>query len=481
MTEAIKPDKRNYRVHNQRNQQLIAKSLKEYGAARSIVVDNAGVIIGGNATFEQAGKLKIPVKIVKTDGKELVAVQRTDIKPNDPRRRQLAIMDNSTSDSSEFDMELLEADFDTSELADLGIDLDFPVEFGENDSSQKLSEKFIVPPFSIFDTRQGYWQERKRAWLTLGIASEVGRKERVLIHSKSGSVIRYYDKKRAAEASAGKRLSNSEFENEYLKANTATDKGVSIFDPVLSEIIYRWFNVSGGKILDPFAGGSVRGIVAGVLGYPYTGVDLRKEQIAENEKQAKKILKSKQKDKIKWLCGNSKDINSLVAKEKYDLLFSCPPYFDLENYSDDPDDLSNMGWKEFCATYKEIVKKSSDLLKNNRFACFVVSEIRDKNGVYRNLVDFTKKCFIDSGLNFYNEIILINQFGSLPVRVTKQFQSGRKVGRIHQNILVFYKGSPKEIKNNFKPLEGLNKLVSALNLDERGDKYAEISGENNAD
>lgn len=121
----IKFDKKNYRKHNDRNKDLINKSLKECGAGRSIVVDNEGEIIAGNGIFEQAQKLKIPVKIVETDGSELVVVKRTDLATNDEKRKQLAIMDNSTSDSSEFDLDSLQADFDVETLEDWGIDADF--------------------------------------------------------------------------------------------------------------------------------------------------------------------------------------------------------------------------------------------------------------------------------------------------------------------------------------------------------------------
>jgi hypothetical protein len=46
---------------------------------------------------------------------------------------------------------------------------------GDGNASQTLAERFGVPPFSVLDARQGYWQERKKAWLSLGIQSEIGR------------------------------------------------------------------------------------------------------------------------------------------------------------------------------------------------------------------------------------------------------------------------------------------------------------------
>lgn len=120
-------DKRNYRKHNDKNKKLINKSLKECGAGRSIVIDNEDNIIAGNGIYEQSIKLGLKTKIVETDGTELVVVKRTDLATDDEKRKQLAVMDNSTSDSSEFDFELLQEDFDTEELEDWGLDEDFDI------------------------------------------------------------------------------------------------------------------------------------------------------------------------------------------------------------------------------------------------------------------------------------------------------------------------------------------------------------------
>lgn len=124
----IKFDARNYRKHNDKNKKLIQKSLKECGAGRSIVIDNEGEIIAGNGIYEQAQKLGLKTKVIETDGSELVVVKRTDLQTDDDKRKQLAVMDNSTSDSSEFDFELLNKDFETETLEDWGIDANFSLE-----------------------------------------------------------------------------------------------------------------------------------------------------------------------------------------------------------------------------------------------------------------------------------------------------------------------------------------------------------------
>lgn len=118
----IKFDKRNYRKHNEKNKKLIKKSLEECGTGRSIIVDSNEEIIAGNGVYEQAKAMNIPVKVIETDGTELIAVKRTDLNTADEKRIKLAILDNSTADSSEMDYALLQKDFDLVDLMDMGID-----------------------------------------------------------------------------------------------------------------------------------------------------------------------------------------------------------------------------------------------------------------------------------------------------------------------------------------------------------------------
>lgn len=110
--------------------------------------------------------------------------------------------------------------------------------------------------------------------------------------------------------------------------------GTSIFDPVLCEIVYRWFCPPDGLVLDPFAGGSVRGIVASHLGRRYLGVELREEQVDANRLQ----LPLAKDPAPEWRKGDSRNIATICADieaQGADLIFSCPPYADLEVYSDD--------------------------------------------------------------------------------------------------------------------------------------------------
>ena len=119
---------------------------------------------------------------------------------------------------------------------------------------------------------------------------------------------------------------------------------------------------------------------------------------------------------------------------------SCPPYADLEVYSDDPRDISTMEYDNFLKVYREIIEKSCGLLKDNRFAAFVVGEVRSKKGLYYNFVSDTISACIDAGLSYYNEAILVTAVGSLPIRAGRIFSISRKLGKTHQNVLIFLKG-----------------------------------------
>lgn len=140
----LKQDKRNYRKHNQQNLDLIKKSVSEVGLGRSVVIDNENEIVCGNGLVSTLDK-NTPIKVIETDGSELVVVKRTDLKTDDEKRKQLAIMDNSTSDSSEFDLESLQADFDVEQLQDWGLDVEFEsLEENIKDISNDIKESYEV-------------------------------------------------------------------------------------------------------------------------------------------------------------------------------------------------------------------------------------------------------------------------------------------------------------------------------------------------
>jgi hypothetical protein len=145
-----------------------------------------------------------------------------------------------------------------------------------------------------------------------------------------------------------------------------------------------------------------------------------------------------------WVEGDAADIGDLCSGVTADLWFSCPPYGDLEVYSDNPRDLSTMKHDEFVEAYRKIISESAALLEDDRFAVIVVGDFRGPDGCYRNFVGDTITAFQDAGLRLYNEAVLVTNLGSLVLRVGKQFDVSRKMGKSHQNILVFVKGDARK-------------------------------------
>ena len=281
------------------------------------------------------------------------------------------------------------------------------------EEKELLRDKFIEPPFSILDAKTKRWMARKQIWKNLGIKSEVGR------NATTYNMKEWADEKRK----------NGELSGNKLESDT------SIFDPVLCEVLYRWFVPQGGNILDPFCGGSVRGIVANYSGYHYTGIDIRQEQIDSNVEQSLKILPIDNQPNY-YVGDSNKVLDGFVGS--FDFVFSCPPYANLEVYSDLEGDISNMDYYDFMIAYKSIIKKSCNLLKSGGYACFVVGEVRDKKGNYIGLVPDTVNAFKSCGMEYYNEIIFLQQLASAAVRANGNMKS-KKVVKVHQNILVFRK------------------------------------------
>lgn len=287
----------------------------------------------------------------------------------------------------------------------------------------RLYRDFFCPPFSVLDARGGWWNTRKRLWLDEGLRSDIGRKKT-------------WASMTSAWAVSQSRQKSSRHVPDKPPPWTAT----SIFDPVLAEVIYHWFAPPGGKVLDPFAGGIVRGLVASRLGLEYTGFEIRPVQIAANRRQLKRLQRPGDPPP-QWIVQDAcaQSIQRAVRKP-VDLIFTCPPYGNLEVYSKNPADISTMPWDTFAGALSHSVKTAAARLKDNRFAVYVVSDLRGPNGGYQGLPDVVRRAARRAGLIEYAEIVLLQLLGTAPVRARGGFEKTRKPCRVHQLVLVFLKG-----------------------------------------
>jgi 16S rRNA G966 N2-methylase RsmD len=298
-----------------------------------------------------------------------------------------------------------------------------------------LQDRFGVPPFSILDRRAGYWKDRRDRWMSLGIQSEIGRGENLL--NMSDAVREGYKTSSYAPAGTGRDMGLSRFgttdETDFVVDRGTGWSGTSVFDPVLCELAYRWYTTPNMRILDPFAGGSVRGIVAAMLQRHYLGVDLRQEQVDADRVQGQTLLPASLAPwRPQWRAGDSAEVLQKAPSHSVDFVFSCPPYADLEVYSDDPRDLSTMQYQDFLAAHDAIVAHACRALKPDRFAAWVISDVRDRQGHYRGLVHDAVRSFEKAGLHAYNEAVVMDPVGSAAVRASRIFLGGRKLVRLHQ-------------------------------------------------
>mgnify|MGYP003626663411 CR=1 FL=1 len=408
----------------------VAESIKEFGFNQPIVVDKDNIIVVGHTRWKASKELEL---------KEVPVLYMPD-DISDEKVKAYRIADNRLNELADWDNDLLIDEL--TDLDELGFDID-SIGFDLKDMMSKaaakdenwksLADQFVTPPFTILDARSGDWTKRKQQWKGIGISSELGRDAGLTMPSEG-----------------------------YLAMNNAS---TSVFDPVLVEIINLWYSKTGAKVLDPFAGGSVRGVVSTVLGRDYTGIDLRDIQIDANKenwnelsangfKRLPSYSEADTPEDPKWLAGDSNVVLDELEDESYDLVMTCPPYADLEVYSDKADDISNMDYKDFLNVYTSIINKSAAKLKNDSFMVIVVGDVRDKDGAYRDFVGDTVQAARDAGLIYYNEIIYITPTGTSGMMARRPFLASRKSRKHHQNVLVFnkvlnfVKGDPKKATAN---------------------------------
>jgi hypothetical protein len=395
----------------------ICESLTAHGQYRAIVAQRTtGHILAGNHTWKAAKQLgwsHITTHFIDCDDDGAMRILLADNRANDLASYDDAALLELLRELSATDDGLTGTLFDGDALDTLISDIGH-----EWEERTPLSDQYGVPPFSTLDTRQGYWQQRRRQWLSLGIESEIGRAEQLARDNTN-----WIDR---GIVSSESRLAN----------------GTSVFDPVLTEMIVRWYSAAGDTVLDPFAGGSVRGIVSAMLSRTYIGIDLRAEQIAANIAQGQTLLTDTHTQPT-WYAGDSTQISEIIGGISADLVMTCPPYGDLEEYSDDPADLSAMSHQDFITAYRQIVTHTMSHLRDDRFAVFVVGDYRDSAGNYQNFISDTIDAVRSTGAHLYNEAVLINAVGTGAMVAGNYMRASRKIVKLHQNVLVFLKGNAK--------------------------------------
>lgn len=428
----------------------VSESMRINGVYQPIIV-NRGTktgrpmeIIAGNHRAQAAralGHATIPAIILDVD---------------DEQATRIALADNRTSDLADYDNDalvlmlqslpdLVGTGYDGDDLDELLADIDTPL---DTDPPATLTDRFGTPPLTILNARAGEWQERKRAWTDLGIQSEIGRDTGMVYSSPQTEYLNWYPVKTAAETAAGRTLTTDEVLASPEATQLRTKGGTSIFDPALCETLYRWYTRRGDSITDPWAGGSVRGIVSAALGRHYTGHELRPEQVDANRQQWTCIRPRLDDTQGPipdpgWITGDSRTTLAERGDGTADYIIGCPPYYDLETYSTDPADLSTLSSQDFDQAIHDTIREAARILRPDRFATFIVGNVRDKRGRLRSMHTLMVQACEASGLTYVQDAILVTPLGSVQTTAARAFTATRTLGRTHQEIVTVCKGSRK--------------------------------------
>lgn len=205
----------------------------------------------------------------------------------------------------------------------------------------------------------------------------------------------------------------------------------SVFNPQLAQMILAAYAPMNGKIYDPFGGGGTRGYIATKMGYDYTGVEIREEEYNRVLAQMKEWNLN-----FKFILADSVKYR---PNESFDFIYTCPPYYDLEVYSDMEDDLSNApSYMEYLNMLQKVLKNCYDVLKKDSFAVFVVGNFRNKKGELEHLNGDLITKAKEVGFKLWDELIWM---GASNVALTRcgKFEKNRKSVRMHEYIIILKK------------------------------------------
>jgi hypothetical protein len=224
---------------------------------------------------------------------------------------------------------------------------------------------------------------------------------------------------------------------------------VSVLDPVACECILRFFMPKDGfRVYNPFGGGVQFGFVTGWYNYEYLSSEIRQNQCDANNAICKDFYRTR------WIQSDS---SKFTPKEKVDLIFTCPPYYKVEEYLD-YDGKPPVGELNSLPTYEDFrdmlfqgYKNAISVLKDNCFFVVMTGDSRDKNGAYYGCEAEHELFFKQQGLHIYNKIVYLEcEFTRLAQ--AKKTLASRKFPKREQKILVFYKGDMSKISELYPPI-----------------------------
>lgn len=296
---------------------------------------------------------------------------------------------------------------------------------------------------NVWNSIKGDWLRLKREWNARIIAA--GEREGVpnaLFASREGC---WQGENGYANVVNTKRVLDDAGE---IKVTTKAHNGnASVLDPVACEVIARFFMPKAGRrIYNPFGGGVQMGFVAGGSGFEYVASEIRQNQCDANNKLCSEF------PAVKWVRSDS---STFAPEGMFDLVFTCPPYYKVEDYLDydgnpPPGEINSMPtYEAFRDTLFAGYKKAIEHLNDNCFFVVMTGDSRDKRGAYYCCESEHELFFKQQGLAVYNKIIYLEcEFTRLAhAKTTLNY---RKFPKREQKIIVAYKGDIAKIKDLYQ-------------------------------
>lgn len=206
----------------------------------------------------------------------------------------------------------------------------------------------------------------------------------------------------------------------------------SIFNPHLAQMILSAYVPSNQRIYDGFAGGGTRGFVATAMGHDYTGVEIRQNEVD-------RLLERQKELGLEFAihCADSQFYP--IEPEYFDFSYTCPPYYDLEVYSTQEGDMSNVeSYEKFLEMLGNSIRTTFIGLKPGALFVMVVGNFRDKKGNLRHFNGDTIRQGIEAGFVLHDELVF---WGASDVAYQRigQFVANRRSVRVHEYIIIFKK------------------------------------------
>lgn len=299
---------------------------------------------------------------------------------------------------------------------------------------------------NVWNSTKGDWLKMKKEWNER--IESAGEKNGVLNPKYASREGAWMGDNGMSNVVLGSQIINEEGEVEHKKGKSFNGN-VSVLDPVACEVILRFFMPTNGvRVYNPFGGGVQFGFVTGFYDYEYLSSEIRQNQCDANNSICKDFYNTK------WIKSDS---SKFRPKQKYDLVFTCPPYYQVEDYLDydgnPPEGELNSipTYEEFRETLFKGYKNAIEVLNDNCFFVVMTGDSRDKNGAYYGCEAEHEIFFKEQGLHIYNKIVYLEcEFTRLAH--AKRTLNYRKFPKREQKILVFYKGDMNKIKDLYQPI-----------------------------